>query len=109
MDFITLPRFDWFCSDPDKPYTFNIYSGSAGTDGHEGCIKNLTFSYKIKITKEDDQPPIINVSFKVVHPWPHPVNEGRVGSTTFECTPEGLVATKDWLNEEFLNMCRLAG
>ena len=52
MDFITLPRFDWFCSDPDKPYTFNVYSGSAGTDGHEGCIKNLTFSYKIRITKE---------------------------------------------------------
>ena len=109
MDYITLPRFDWFCPDIDRPYTYNIYSGSMGTDPHEGCVKNLTFSYKIRITKEDDQAPIINVSFRVVHPWPHPVNDGRVGSSSFECTPEGLDATKDWLNKEFVNMCRLGG
>ena len=109
MDYITLPAFDWFCPDIERPYTFNTFSASRGTDPDQGCIENLTINYKLKIIVEDDKPTAIHVSFRIIHPWPHPVNEGRVGENSFECSPEGLVAAKKWLTEEFINMYRLGG
>ena len=109
MDYITLPKFDWFCPDIERPYTFNIYSASRGTDPHYGCMENLTFDYKLKIIVEEDKPFVLHVTFRVVHPWPRPASEGRVGEKDFECTPEGLAAAKDWLNAEFINALRMGG
>ena len=82
------------------PWTFNIYSGSRGTDKDGGCIENPSFNFKIKIKVEEGQPHMIHASYHIIPPWPLERDPNRVGEAIFECTPEGLDATAAWLNQE---------
>ena len=100
MEPISLPRFDWFCPILEQPWTFNIYSGSRGTDKDGGCIENPSFNFKIKIKVEEGQPHMIHASYHIIPPWPLERDPNRVGEAIFECTPEGLDSTAAWLNQE---------
>ena len=97
---VTLPRFDWFCPNLEQSWTFNIYTGSKGTDPNGGCIQNPSFNYKVKIKVEEGQPHKIQATYYIRPPWPKPCDPNRKGEAFFECTPEGLDEAAAWLTKE---------
>ena len=97
---VTLPRFDWFCPNLEQPWTFNIYSGSKGTEPGGGCIENPSFNFKVKIKVEDGQPNMIHAAFYIRPPWPRERDPKRSGEKLFDCTPEGLEEAAAWLSKE---------
>ena len=101
---ITLPRFDWFCPNLEQPWTFNIYSGSRGTEPGGGCIENPSFNFKVKIKVEEGQPHKIPATFYIRPPGPGECDPNRSGEAFFDCTPEGLAATEEWLTKESENL-----
>ena len=98
---IELPKYEWLVNKHEGRFVTNVYSGSAGTQGNEGCIGSRTFNYRVYVdisSGKESEFRLISESY-IIQPHHLGGKKTNFERADFSCSEHCLIQVIKWLSE----------
>ena len=97
---VFIPLMSWLIGGSRIGGSYNIYTGSAGTDPLKGAIGQKIFNYRIWIEKNEEGTEHVKVAVYYGMSCFEDQNEDDIRNNVFELSEEGMAAVKQFVENE---------
>ncbi len=97
---VFVPLMSWLIGGSRIGGSYNIYTGSLGTDPLKGAIGQPIFNYRISIEKNEDEQEFVKVSVYYGMLSFENQSEDDMKNNVFELSQDGLEKLRDYLQSE---------
>lgn len=94
---VFVPLMSWLIGGSRIGGSYNIYTGSLGTDPLKGAIGQPIFNYRILIEKNENEEEIVKTNVYYGMLSFDSQNEDEIETNVFELSEEGLEKVKQYL------------
>lgn len=97
---VFVPLMSWLIGGSRIGGSYNIYTGSLGTDPLTGAIGKRIFNYRIWIEKNEEEAELVHTAVYYGMLCYDNRNEDEVKKNIFDLSEEGLEALRQYLQQE---------